>query len=43
MHLAEPEEDVKDVAEQIVNMLMRDEAPGISEIQEDDEDAITEV
>jgi len=43
MHLAEPEEDVKDIAEQIVNMLMRDEAPGISEIQEDDEDAITEV
>ncbi|KAF9356244.1 hypothetical protein BGX34_010023 [Mortierella sp. NVP85] len=43
MHLAEPEEDVKEVAEQIVNMLMRDEAPEISEIQEDDEDAITEV
>lgn len=43
MHLAEPEEGVKEIAEQIVNMLMRDEAPEITEIQEDDEDAITEV
>ncbi|KAF8983719.1 hypothetical protein BGZ46_009681 [Entomortierella lignicola] len=48
MHLAETEERVQEVAEQIVNMLMRDEAPEITEIEEvkpvdDDEDAITEV
>ncbi|KAG0370896.1 hypothetical protein BC939DRAFT_460452 [Gamsiella multidivaricata] len=48
MHLAETEDHVQEVAEQIVNMLMRDEVPEITEIEEvkpegDDEDAITEV
>ncbi|KAI8359514.1 hypothetical protein B0O80DRAFT_440437 [Mortierella sp. GBAus27b] len=47
MHMAETEERVQEVAEQIVNMLMRDEAAEITEIKEDppedDEDAITEV
>ncbi|KAF9914175.1 hypothetical protein BX616_008816 [Lobosporangium transversale] len=53
MHLAETEEHVQQVAEQIVNMLMRDEAGAeITEIDdtatkppvvEDDEDTITEV
>ncbi|KAG0024745.1 hypothetical protein BGZ80_008903 [Entomortierella chlamydospora] len=44
MHLAETEENVQEVAEQIVNMLMRDEEPVIEEIKaDDDEDAITEV
>ncbi|KAF9401949.1 hypothetical protein BGX21_000135, partial [Mortierella sp. AD011] len=45
MHLAETEDNVQEVAEQIVNMLMRDEDPVIEEIKEgdDDEDAITEV
>ncbi|KAG0206295.1 hypothetical protein BGX28_002241 [Mortierella sp. GBA30] len=48
MHSAETEERVQDVAEQIVNMLMRDEDTGITEIEEtkpeeDDEDGITEV
>lgn len=47
MHVAEPEERVQEVAEQVVNMLMRDEAVEITEIKEDqpedDEDAITEV
>lgn len=45
MHMAEECERVQDVAEQIVNMLMRDEAPEISEIaeDEDDEDGISEV
>ncbi|KAF9114279.1 hypothetical protein BGX27_011257 [Mortierella sp. AM989] len=48
MHLAETNEHVQDVAEQIVNMLMRDEGAEVAEIEEikpedDDEDAITEV
>ncbi|KAF9425293.1 hypothetical protein BGZ94_007679 [Podila epigama] len=45
MHLAEENERVQDIAEQIVNMLMRDEAPEISEVieDEDDEDGISEV
>ncbi|KAG0324991.1 hypothetical protein BG004_003324 [Podila humilis] len=43
MHLAEESDRVRDVAEQIVNMLMRDEAPEIAEIVEDDEDGISEV
>lgn len=45
MHMAEPEDHVREVAEKIVNMLMRDEAPEISEIQEedDDEEGISEV
>ncbi|KAF9215779.1 hypothetical protein CPC16_008946 [Podila verticillata] len=45
MHMAEECERVQDVAEQIVNMLMRDEAPEISEVveDEDDEDGISEV
>ncbi|KAF9934326.1 hypothetical protein FBU30_002465 [Linnemannia zychae] len=44
MHAAETEESVQEIAERIVNMLMRDEAPEIKEITEDeDEDGITEV
>ncbi|KAF9183151.1 hypothetical protein BGZ51_004217 [Haplosporangium sp. Z 767] len=49
MHLAEENEHVRDVAEQIVNMLMRDEGAEIEEIEEvkptqdDDENGISEV
>ncbi|KAI1309978.1 hypothetical protein EDD11_003927 [Mortierella claussenii] len=51
MHLAETDEHVQDVAEQIVNMLMRDEGAEVEEIEEmeakkpaeEDEDAIVEV
>ena len=43
MHIAETEERVQDIAEQIVNMLMRDEGAEVAEIQEDDEDGISEV
>ncbi|KAG0245483.1 hypothetical protein BGW41_000110 [Actinomortierella wolfii] len=44
MHLAEESDRVQEIAEQIVQMLMREEAPvEISEIVEDDEEAITEV
>ncbi|KAF8940409.1 hypothetical protein BGZ58_006553 [Dissophora ornata] len=49
MHMAETDEHVQDVAEQIVNMLMRYEGAEIEEIEEakpdveDDDDAITEV
>ncbi|KAG9321000.1 hypothetical protein KVV02_003978 [Mortierella alpina] len=48
MHAAEQEDHVQDVAEQIVNMLMRDEGAEIEEIEEvrpvdDDEDGISEV
>jgi len=43
-HLAETEERVQEIAEQIVNMLMRDEGTEITEIKEDeDEDGISEV
>ncbi|KAF9995400.1 hypothetical protein BGZ65_008952, partial [Modicella reniformis] len=46
MHEVETEDQVQEVTEQVVNMLMRDEAREIKEIQEikpeDDEDAITE-
>ncbi|KAF9582971.1 hypothetical protein BGW38_010505 [Lunasporangiospora selenospora] len=45
MHLAEKEDHVQEVAEQIVQMLMRDEAREIKELEEvnEDDDAITEV
>ncbi|KAG0049127.1 hypothetical protein BGZ83_006023 [Gryganskiella cystojenkinii] len=45
MHLAEQEDHVREVAEKIVNMLMRDENPEITEIKEDDddEDGISEI
>ncbi|KAF9956130.1 hypothetical protein BGZ72_002995 [Mortierella alpina] len=48
MHAAEQEDHVQEVAEQIVNMLMRDEGAEIEEIEEvkpvdDDEDGISEV
>ncbi|KAF9978443.1 hypothetical protein BGZ73_002339 [Actinomortierella ambigua] len=44
MHLAEESDRVQEIAEQIVQMLMREEAAAeITEIVEDDEEAITEV
>jgi len=45
MHMAEPEDHVREVAEKVVNMLMRDEIREITEIKEDenDEDGISEV
>ncbi|KAG0283323.1 hypothetical protein BGZ97_008591 [Linnemannia gamsii] len=44
MHAAETEDNVQEIAERIVNMLMRDEGHDISEIKEDDdEDGISEV
>lgn len=44
MHAAETEDNVQEIAERIVNMLMRDERNDIAEIKEDDdEDGISEV
>ncbi|KAF8934017.1 hypothetical protein BGZ47_010558 [Haplosporangium gracile] len=43
MHAAETVDDVQEIAERIVNMLMRDEGGEITEIKEDNEDGISEV